>query len=161
MLLEENRNLTDTVFDWDNKVIQLQGELIGSQDKQLREMAPTVERAVKESVEKSYSSVVTTGQPAQSAISSTVIQRTVKDIAEGEERSKNVIIFGLEEQDEENVEARVSEIIEVVGEKARPETVSRMGNKRTDYNRPVIVKLKEHRRIYRGAQKSAGSEEQC
>ena len=58
MLLEENRNLTDTVFDWDNKVIQLQGELIGSQDKQLREMALTVERAVKESVEKSYSSVV-------------------------------------------------------------------------------------------------------
>ena len=111
--------------------------MIRSQDKRLRDMAPTVESA-----EKSYSSVVTTGQPAQSAISSTVIQRAVKDIAEGEERSKNVIIFGLEEQDEENVEARVSEIFEVVGEKPRPETLSRMGNKRTDYNRPVIVKLR-------------------
>lgn len=71
-----------------------------------------------------------------------MIHQAVKDIAEGEERSKNVIIFGLEEQEEENVEARVSEILEVVGEKPRPEAVSRMGNKRTDYNRPVIVKLR-------------------
>ena len=72
--------------------------LIRSQDKQLRDMAPTVESA-----EKSYSSVVTTGQPAQPVISSSVIQQAVKVMAEEEERSNNVIIFGLKEQDEENV----------------------------------------------------------
>ena len=65
-------------------------------------MAPTVEREVKESIEKSYASATaTSSQPAQSVISPAVIQRAVKDIAEVEERSKNVIIFGLEEQDEE------------------------------------------------------------
>ena len=85
----------------DSKVIQ-RGELIliRSQDKQLRDMAPTVESA-----EKSYSSVVTTGQPAQPVISSSVIQQAVKVMAEEEERSNNVIIFGLKEQDEENVES--------------------------------------------------------
>ena len=50
-------------------------------------------------------------------ISPAVIQRTVKDIVEVEKRSKNVIIFGMEEQDEEDVGERVSEIFDAVGEK--------------------------------------------
>lgn len=49
MLLEENRKLTDTVIDCDTKVIPQHGELIRSRDRHL----PTVELAVKESVEKS------------------------------------------------------------------------------------------------------------
>ena len=53
-----------------------------------------------------------------------MIQWAVKDITEGEEQSKNVIIFGLKEQDEENVKGRVSEIFEVVGGKPRLETES-------------------------------------
>lgn len=142
-LMEENRKLTGHVMDADDKFIELQGRLLGIQDRQLNAMAPTVERAVKESFEKSYASVTApSDQPTQSVISPAVIQRAVKDIAEVEERSKNVIIFGLEEQDEEDVGERVSEIFDAVGEKPRPEAVLRLGNKRSDVNRPVIVKFR-------------------
>ena len=51
-----------------------------------------------------------------------MLQRTVKDIAENEERSKNIIVFGLEEQEQDNVEARVGEILEAIGEKPLPVT---------------------------------------
>ena len=61
----------------------------------------------------------------QPAISHAAIQRAVKDIAEGEERSKNFVVFGLEEEgDEEDVGSRVTELLEVLGEKPRLETVA-------------------------------------
>ena len=68
--------------------------------------------------EKSYASATASwSHPTKSVISPAMIQRTVKDIVEVEKRSKNVIIFGMEEQDEEDVGERVSEIFDAVGEK--------------------------------------------
>ena len=68
----------------------------------------------------------------------------MKDIADSEERSKNVIIVGNEDEDEDedNVEARVYEVFDAIGEKPRPEEVSCTRKKRTDYHRPVIVKFR-------------------
>ena len=66
----------------------------------------------------------------------------MKDIAEGEKWSKNLIVFGLEEEDEGDARASASELFVVLGERPRPEEVSRLGMKRSGHNRPVIVKLR-------------------
>ena len=100
-------------------------------------MAPTVEYAVKESIEKSYGSA-TSSQPVQSTISPAVIQRIVKDFTEEEERSRNLIIFGLEDQENDNVEARVGDIFGAVGEKK----CYRLGRRRL-----TIAQRVEHRRL--------------
>ena len=145
-LLEENRRLTQRVMDSDATVIKLQAQLIESKDAQLKAVTSTVDSAVRESVEKSYSQVTANApvvsQPVQPVITPAVIQRAVKDIAEEEERSRNLLIFGLEEQEVESVEARVSEVFDVLGEKPRPDTVSRLGTKREGQQRPVIVKFR-------------------
>ena len=51
----------------------------------------------------------------------------MKDIAEGEKWSKNLIVFGLEEEDEGDARASASELFVVLGERPRPEEVSRLG----------------------------------
>ena len=123
-------------MDSDARVIALQSELLVSKDAQLKAVTSTVETVVKESVEKSYSQVTAANiQHAQShpVISPAMIQRAVKDITEVEERSKNLIVFGLEEKEEEEVRARVSELFGTLGEKPRPEEVSRLGMKRSGH----------------------------
>ena len=147
VLLEENRQLAHKVMDSDTRVITLQSQLLASKDAQLEAVTSAVENVVKESVEKSYcqvASITASSQPAQSypVISQAVIQRAVKDITEGEERSKNLIVFGLEEDDEEDARARVSELFGELREKPRPEEVSRLGTKSSGRQRPVIVKLR-------------------
>ena len=143
VLLVEYRQLAEKVMEGDARVIALQSQLLASKKAQLEAVTSAVQNVVKESVAKSYSEVANS-QPAQSypAISSAAIERAVKDIAEGEERSKNVIVFGLEERDGESVAARVGEVFGVLGEKPRPEEVSRMGTKREGQHRPIIVKLR-------------------
>ena len=143
--MEENRTLTKHVMENDNKVIQLQGQLLENRESQLRAVAATVERTAKDSVEKWYSQVASSSavsHPTQPVISPAMLQRTVKDIANSEERSKNIVVFGLQEQEEENVEARVGEIFEAVGEKPLPEGISRVGKKRTDSHRPILIKFR-------------------
>ena len=147
VLLEENRQLLYKVVDSDASLIALQTELIASKDAQLKAVTSAVETVVQESVEKSWSQVAAISanrQPAGGAtvISSAVIQRAVKDFTEGEERSRNLIVFGLQEEEGEVVGERVSELFGKLGEKPRPEEVLRLGKKSTGQHRPVIVKLR-------------------
>ena len=62
-----------------------------------------------------------------------------------EDRSKNLLIFGLAEQDEENIEQTVSELFLELGEKARVQAVDRLGVMRAEGAskdcRPVKVTL--------------------
>ena len=142
-LRDENKGLSERVMEAERKVIQLQEQLIESKDNQMKGLTSTVETVVRDSVEKSYCQVAATNvsTPAPPAITPAAIERAVRDMAESEERSKNVLIFGLDEQDSESIEERVAEIFEAVNEKPRPDTVTRVGKKTTDNNRPVIVKF--------------------
>ncbi len=62
-----------------------------------------------------------------------------------EDRSRNLLVFGLAEQQEENVEQRVSEIFLELGEKPRVMAANRLGgmnsDKRSKDCRPVKVTL--------------------
>ena len=142
-LRDENKGLSERVMEAERHVIHLQEQLIESKDNQLKGLTSTVETVVRESVQKSYCQVAATNvsTPAPPAISPAAIERAVKDMAESEERSKNVLIFGLDELDSESIEEKVAEIFEAVDEKPRPESVSRVGKKTADINRPVFVKF--------------------
>ena len=125
----------------ERKVIQLQEQLLESKDNQLKGLTSTV---VRDTVQKSYCQVAATNvsTPVSPTITPAAIQRAVKDMADVEERSKNVVISGLDEQDSESIEKRVAEIFEAVDEKPQLETVSRVGKKTADNNRPVIVQFR-------------------
>ena len=68
----------------------------------------------------------------------------MKNVIEEEKRSKNLIVFGLDESKDERIDGKVSALFLQIGEKPRV-SVSRIGMKKTDtvcnHVRPVKVAL--------------------
>ena len=91
----------------------------------------------------SYSSAVQKSLPEckEQVISSEALTRVVRNVVEEEDRSRNVVIFELSEEDNEELNEKVAEVFESIGRKPRAEAC-RVGRKEsTDSVRPVKVKL--------------------
>ena len=74
-------------------------------------------------------------------MSPSTLQTVVKRVVEEEDRSRNLVIFGLAEEDGEKVTEKVGEVFEAVGEKPTVEAC-RIGKKKTNLEnacRPVKV----------------------
>ena len=111
-LLEEDRRLGDRVMDNEKKVIGLQEKLLESKDSQIDNLTAIAETAVKESVKTYSQTVAATASQVAPVISQVSIRRAVKDLSDSEKRSKNVIVFGPEGRDSDNLEAAVGEVFE-------------------------------------------------
>ena len=90
------------------KVIKTQEKLMESQNDQLRRLQSAVESTVQNTVQKeikSYSEVVTN----QSSEAGTQIQdslrKAVKSAIDEDDRSKNLVVFGLDESDKEQIDS--------------------------------------------------------
>ena len=71
-------------------------------------------------------------------------KKMVKSVVQEEDRSRNVVIFGLPEQKDENVEERVQEVFQEIGLKPTLQA-TRVGKIRKDNaKRPVQVSLSSH-----------------
>ena len=108
-------------------------------------MKKVVETSVADSVKeefKSYSSVVGNSQPAAApVISPEALKTVVKTVVAEEDRSRNLLVFGLPDDEEEQLEEKISEVLETVGQKPKIE-VQRLGKKKTSTStRPVKVRL--------------------
>ena len=107
-------------------------------------MEKVVKSSVADSVKeefKSYSSVVnvSTPQPTAPVICQKALTSVVKSVVEEEDRSRNFLVFGLPEEEEEGLETRISEVLEEVGLKPKLEA-QRIGKKKSaSAVRPVKV----------------------
>ena len=109
-------------------VIKLQAKLLKCNDDQLKFIQSTVETTVKETVQAGISSY-RDGIKKNSrspAMSSVTLKRAVKEDIIEEDRSRNLLVFGLPEEDVECLEEKVSEVLQELGEKPRVE-VTRIG----------------------------------
>ena len=81
---------------------------------------------------KSYSSVVRSHgcNETKEPLSQATLKKIVKDVVQEEDRSKNVIVFRLEEEDNEDFSATVSELLQTMEEKPCMEAC-RVGMKKT------------------------------
>eukprot|EP00116_Pleurobrachia_bachei_P002923 sb/3463185/ len=139
------RSLEKELRDCQKEVIQLQKKIIQLQDEDI-----STARAVTETVQremKSWSAVVSSNCAAAVAPSKlqAVIQRTVspvRDAVEDTDRNKNLLIFNLEEaEDEESPDAAVTEIMDELHEKFSFTDCRRLGTRSEGKARPVIAKL--------------------
>ena len=108
------------------KVIRLQGQLLVQKDEQLKLLKTSVEETVQTTVEsgiQSYSAAV------QVVCNSNILKKVMKSVAAEEDRSKNLIVFGLKEEEEEQLPALVTAVLEEIGEKPHFEA-TRVGWKR-------------------------------
>ena len=113
------------MFETQETIIKLQSELLACKNEQLESLQTSVKSSVGESVKaefQSYSSVLQANCPeSQKPVSSEMIKKAVKTVVQEEDRNKNLMIFGLSEQDNEELSTVVSEVFSAIGEKPRIE----------------------------------------
>ena len=146
-LKKKNEELSAKLIETQETLIKVQGQLVECKDEQFHGISTAVQLSVKDSMQKeitSYSKILQSPcNDTPQAISASTAQQVVKTVAEEEARAMNVMVFGLSEVDSEELGGRVGEIFGQLqlGEKPHVEA-ARIGNKRTDYIRPVQVKLR-------------------
>ena len=164
-LLDEVDQLKSSTISAQNSIIDLQKELLTCKDQQLTLVQSSVKETVQSTVKsefKLYSEAVGTSQKPAPAIKS--IKKAVEEVVKAEDRSKNLIVFGLPEVAEESTVERIEEMFEFLGEKPKQESV-RIGmksEKRPDRPRPVKVSLASAthaQQILRSARRLRGSEQ--
>jgi len=115
-------------------VIDLQKELIEKKDEELKSVQTTVQTEMK-----SYSSALK--KTCAAALTPKKICTAVKTIAEKDERSRNIVIYGISESDGEKLENKVSEVLGEINEKPSLRDCCRVGLKRADTSRPTKLSL--------------------
>ena len=104
-------------------VIKLQAELLNCKDEQLKSLQSTVQTTVKETVRAgiiSYSDAIKKNSPSP-VMSPVTLKRVVQEAIVEEDRSRNLLVFGLQEEAGECLEDKVSEVLQELGVKPRVE----------------------------------------
>ena len=117
------RGVTAELLEAQRKIISLQSELLECKQEKLDSVKTVVQSSVCETVKeeiKSFSAVVQSGTGgSQKPLSQSVLKKVVQDVVKTEDRSKNVMIFGLSDEANEDTRAKVSELFDAMGEKPR------------------------------------------
>ena len=155
-LRSEVKTLKDENISYQKQIIGLQNLLIEKQGEQLNAVKSTVETEMK-----TYSAAVkSTVQSEMKSISSNIsktctarmtpktIEAAVQKVADKEERSKNVIIYGLKEEKEEKLKNRVEEVLAEIGEKPLVKDCCRVGLKRDAATRPIKFSLSSSAHVF-------------
>ena len=139
-------------------VISLQEQIIDRKDSQLEAVKTVVETSVESNLKeqfKSYSAAaaenVMVCQADTDGLSNpATLRKVVKSVVQEEDRSKNVIIFGLQERKGENIEERVEEIFQDIGLKPKLQAVrvGKVSKESTIIKRPVKVSLASSSLVY-------------
>jgi hypothetical protein len=135
-------------------VISLQEQLIDCKDKQLEGVETVVKTSVESNLKeqfKSYSEAAAENVMVCSTdglADQKTLKKVVKSVVEEEDRSRNVIIFGLPEEKQEIVCERVQDIFKEIGLKPTLQA-SRVGKTaKENANRPVKVSLSNASTVY-------------
>ena len=132
-----------------NTVISLQSEKIKNQEQLVKSKNETVEtfQSTLQSEMKSYSDVCASN--IQSSVSSSLlpqnISNVVKKVVSDEDKRRNIILYGVKEEEGVQPERIVSTILERIGEKPPIIDCVRVGSNISDGNpRPIKVTLKNY-----------------
>ncbi len=126
------------------RIIKLQDELLERKEEQLASLQTAVKTTVQDSVKTEIQTFADVLEKpiAPSPISPAAFKRVVKDVFEDDDRSKNIMVFGLTEEDGEQLDDRISSVFLELGEKPRS-TAVRIGRRPGEATgcRPVKVAL--------------------
>ena len=145
----ELQQLKSDTIEKQERVIKLQDELITAKEGQLVELRDTVVSSVSsvsDTVKTQFQSYSEALQGAETLTGNTLLDHNtlktvVKDVVAEEDRSRNLVIFGLPEEPAEQITDKVNKVLEVLGEKPKIEAV-RIGLKAKEQTpRPVKVSV--------------------
>ena len=134
--------MMETIEYFKREVIMVQGELLVHKDEELKLLRTEVGKTVKRRVltptgYQSYSAAVQ--KNSDTICISEKLKKATKSVAAEEDRSRNLIVYGLKEEKEEKLPDLVTAILEEIGEKPHFEA-KRVGWKRPSTAvRPVKI----------------------
>ena len=111
------------------KVVSAQEKLLEMKDELLNTLKTAVQTTVQNSVEKEmklYSQALTM-KSSGTGVSHGALKNVVKSALEEEDRSKNLVVFGLVEDEKEQLESVVGELLSDLGEKPRVSAIYIVG----------------------------------
>ena len=134
---------TESIAD-KSKLINVQEQLLHCQSNQLKNLTSAVQSTVQSTVQKemkSYSEVVGNDKNQMSTIQvQESLKKAVKTAIQEDDRSRNLVIFGVPESDAEQIDKCVSDLFVEVGEKPQFSAgrigVSKRGEDKT-FCRPI------------------------
>lgn len=137
-------NVKGQLITCQSQVIELQQNLLEKRSADLEAVTSAVTTSVKESVKtecRGYAEAVkkTSYNPV---FSPETLTKVVKEVVKEEDRSRNVIVFGLDEDKDENLSEKIGGLLGTIGQKPRTE-VCRIGKSSAEriFPRPVKVTL--------------------
>ena len=147
-------------------LIKMKDELLDCKNEQLKSFQAEIKSTVHDSVEseiRSFSSVLQSiPSPASAPVDTANIKDAVRHAIVEEDRTRNVFIYGLEEDNEEQIFDTVSSLFEELGEKPRVDAcrIGKSGNvavprpvkvvlSSSTVARQILVKAKGLRRVER------------
>jgi len=148
---DETKALKTQLIGSQQKVVDLQDELLSSKTDQLAALQTTVadtvkaelasvQEAVQTKIHSSWNEVAAKGL-SQGFASAAKIKEAVKSAVAEDEKSKNFMIFGKEEAPNEDIVTTVAEIMEDLNEKPRVMECTRVGTSERGKSRPIKVQL--------------------
>ena len=141
-LAAANELIKTDLLESKSAVIRLQQDILDNKCDQFQSIETAVKCTVQNTVQselKSCSSVVTENLPPPS-ITAEKVKEVVQSVVNEEDRSKNLLIFGLSELSGEQLGERVDSVFQALGEKPRSEAV-RMGKTSAGRGKPRPVKV--------------------
>ena len=117
-----NSELKSQVIEAQQAVITTQSALSDCKTQQLNLLKDSVKSSVEDSVKaefKSYSSAVQSSPPKEQMVSPETLKHVVKHVIQEEDRSRNIMLFGLREETDEKLDAKVYEVLETLGHKPK------------------------------------------
>ena len=165
-LEKQCQNLKSEVIINQGAVIDLQKELIASKSVQLTDLKTTVAdmvesvqqeaKSAQQSLTKSFSDALKSGNVANAStvISKDTLKKVAKEIVVEEELSKNIMVFGLQEGENEELSSKVEQVFQSLGEKPCFEA-ARLGKKSNSTVRPVKVNLRSSATVQQILKKSS------
>lgn len=133
-MIEDFQKLKDEKIQDQKTIIKLQDKLIEKREEEISSVQSTVKTELK-----SYSAVVS--QSCKAALAQKKIAAAVKKVTDKEDRSKNVVIYGMQEASGEDISKRVEELLTEIDEKPRIQDCCRIGVVKPDTCRPIKFTL--------------------
>ena len=134
--------LKDEKIDDQKKVIELQDKLLGKKEEELQSMKTTVQSELQ-----SYSSVLQ--KSCVDALEPRKIAAAVaKTVTDKEDRSGNIVVFGVPEEDNEVVETKVIEMLDHLDQKPNVKYCGRIGQRKPSTARPIKFNVQSSSTVY-------------
>jgi hypothetical protein len=128
-------------------VVKLQQQLLEAQSKQLNTVPAVVDKAVDKRIQLYTEVVSQTVKESVPVLSKQKLKKAVQEAVTDDDRSKNVVVFGLSEETSEDLDGKIATLFGEIEEKPSFHAI-RIGKESEERTRPVKVSLRNSETVF-------------